>query len=160
LRSKTQALIIDLAHRTGIAPFIAPGVWGTKRDDRQHEFVSRLSHYTPKQLEKLFQAAAPVLAERYMPAENLREEDYEFNWNLDIEGISLVRTMAAKCKIDPSAYSSLEHRALKKWQEGRISQSQLIDWMLEQLEKLPTVEKIPDVPLTFKLEEFLIQRFA
>lgn len=165
VRFKTEAVIIDIAVKTKVVDYIAPGLNAEERKDREFEFASNLSYYGPKAIEKACKAALPRLELLYAAPvhEKLGIEDYvSYPWLNQVNSMDIIRRTAwRECK-DVRSYAKLEAEAVeryhKKISHNALDAREFTDWMLRKVYELPAIETVPDTPSGFKLEDFLVQR--
>lgn len=171
IRSKTQSFIMSAAIKTGMADFIAPIQEKSNRKNREYEFASNLSRHRVgfKQIEKMFNLALPVLKKLYgRPAiEHLSLLDYGVPYNNDLEGeliqiVHIARQTGYRLRKHPRLYSELEATIIDVYKHERddgFDRTQFADWVLRQVEELPEIETVPMVPLDFRLDDFIAQKF-
>lgn len=163
IRNKSLAMIIDIAQRTEVYPFIAPEANGYLRREREYEFASKLSSYPLKLIEQACKLARPYLLESFtLPSEHgLGLGDYSIEASLnELGGIDVVRFYALKQKKNRIDYAQLEERAAKKYESEKNSSAfakkDFIDWMLQEVDTIARREYILCVPENFKLEEYIL----
>lgn len=165
VRFKTESIIIDIAVKTKVVDYIAPGLKGEERKAREFEFASNLSYYGPKAIEKACKAALPRLQLLYTAPvhEKIRPEDYHSPGLLThIETMEIICRTAWREKKDVRSYAKLEAEAAELYKEkiknNTLDVNEFTDWMLSKVYDLPTIETVPDTPPDFKLEDFLVQK--
>lgn len=164
IRNKLLAMIIDIAQKTEVYPFIAPEANGYLRREREYEFASRLSSYPLKLIEQACKLALPTLLDSFtLPSEHeldLGHYSYEASLN-ELRGIDVVRFYALKQKKNRIDYARLEDRAAMNYEaEKNLStfvRTEFIDWMLQEVDKIERIEYILCIPENFKLEEYILK---
>ncbi|MFC5449143.1 hypothetical protein ACFPOG_12795 [Paenibacillus aestuarii] len=171
IRSKTLSSVMSAACKMGVVDFIAPIQNTEERKNREFDFASSLSrhHIGVRKIEKMFAMALPLLKELYgRPAiEHLALTDYRVSYPalLEIElgqVVNLARVKALKSNKHPRHYVALEENAVdvyhRELRDG-IDFRDYSEWFLREVEKLPEIEIVPVLPLDFKLEDFIVQKF-
>lgn len=167
VRAKKEALILDIARKTGVKPFIAYGLSGEERNVREFEFASFMSHFSMRDIKKAFKAALPRLKLLYEKPidEVITKQHYHIHPLLSqsLKHIEVVRLAAYRKKVDLQAYDDLEHKIAKRIRQleciDEKREKEIINDMLEKLEHLPVTNTIIDIyDDSFMLEKFL-QRF-
>lgn len=165
VRSKTEAIMIDIAVKTNIIDYITAGTKGEASKIREYEFASKMSWYGPKAVERACKKALKSLKKLYSgpPKEILTVGDYAAHPMLDrIDGMEIVRRAAWRNQKNLRAYTQLEQKAVNIYQtqivNGTLDYKMFIDWMLSRVYKLPVMDLVPNLPTDFKLEDYLINR--
>ncbi|WP_156289547.1 hypothetical protein [Oceanobacillus salinisoli] len=163
-RFKQEADYLHITYTTNVYPYIAPYLKGEERHRREFDFVSFASRYSQKSIKQACEKALPRLKFLYSRDvyEVLSKNDYYISPLLSqLKGIEVVRNLAYKRKVDWYAYQRLEEYIEKQLNDQIVfdqeDEKRIINLLLEEIEKLPVVEIVPDVPEDFKLEHFLIK---
>lgn len=156
IRHKAMVAYLEIAKATGIYKFISP----KKLDvDRLFDFAAVASRYSQRTFKAMCKTAIAKLEQMYTRPPAYDHSDYAKVHELDLYLDTLtLRNLAFSLKKCPEKYHELEIQALIKL-EGGMDRKKLRDWMVDQIEKLPSWTLIPDIPPDFKVEEFIVAEF-
>ncbi|MEW9670568.1 hypothetical protein [Ammoniphilus sp. 3BR4] len=156
--TKTEALILQTAEETGVRSLISLHAPKKEKKYREQEFASKLSAFPLKAIKEACQSAFKALQatviERTLPLEQYVIEEALSPW----KEFSLVRLQAHREQRDPIAYESIERWAYSQMELGYHSNEAILQFALEQVDKLPYASIIPDVQNDFKLENLLVEK--
>lgn len=159
IRHQGMSLYLDIAKQTGVYRFIAPRSTDD-RAKRSFEFASAMSLFDLNSFRKLCKAALPILQKDYARTPIHGPVAYKrANGTLERRmgdaAAAEIHAYAYRLQVDPYEYRTIEDLALQKLHEE--APAAVKQWILNQLRHAPKWEWIPDVPLGFKLEDFLVQ---
>lgn len=153
LRHKGMVTYLEIAKKTGVYRFISP----RKLDEtRLFEFASAVSKYSQRQFYLLCSRSLRMLEETFTRPPAFDYRDYAKSLELEryLDTITL-RNYAYSSKKCPESYHQLEILALLRIEQGS-SREEVRDWLFKQIDFLPRWTLVPDVPINFKLEEYLL----
>ncbi|MGG0937068.1 hypothetical protein ABHN11_13270 [Brevibacillus centrosporus] len=157
IRSVTEFTYRNILKRTGLLDFVAP-IDADDHDQRWSQFLNAICSYQPRMVEKACAAAAPQLTGKYLRTVQYDYAEYRGDYTgKELKGIELVRKKAFVLQKHVDSYISLENGIHTR--SGDLSDSQIIDWLLAEVEKLPNAERIVVVPSSFNLESYLQGHF-
>ncbi|WP_103109471.1 hypothetical protein [Brevibacillus reuszeri] len=157
IRSMTEFTFQGILERTRVIDYLSP--LETEADTRWSQFLNAMSTYSPRKVEKVCKAAEPLLQKQYTRTVSYDYAEYQGAVELHhMPGIDLVRRKAFSLQKQVDAYCQMERAAYLN--RGKLSDSQLIDHLLGEVEKLPGADRIVIVPPTFTLEAYLHTHFS
>ena len=154
--SKTEASILQITEQTGILPLITIHTPNHERTTRLQEFISNISHLPLKTIKEVCQRGYKALKASThsftYPIEAYVVEDSLNHW----EEYALIRTKAHREQRDPTAFGRMEKWVFTQLQLSYYRKEEILEFALEQLEKLTFANHVPAVPESFKIEDFLM----
>lgn len=153
LRHKGMVIYLEIAKRTGIYKFISP----RKLDEgRLFEFASAASNYSQREFTRMCMDSYNELEINYTRPPAYDHRDYGHTCNLDhyLDTVTL-RNYALSLKKCPDLYRDLEIEAMLRIEKGQ-KREEVREWLFKKIDLLPTWTLLPDVPLDFKVEEYII----
>lgn len=156
LKHKTMSEIIDISKRTGIYKFISPRKYD---ENRLFEFASAASSYGKREFEKLCKSAFPVLEKHFtiVPAHHTKQYEYSNLLHLFIDAETL-RSDALLQQKSPEAYKRLEAYAEDKLEKDKEDPMTVRKWIQGQIDLLPKWTNIADIPIGFKIEDYILNK--
>ncbi|RRJ54989.1 hypothetical protein EHV15_36080 [Paenibacillus oralis] len=153
LRHKAMVTYLEIAKQTGVYKFISP----KKLDEsRLFEFASAASFYNQRQFAAICLKSLSRLERNYTRPPAYDHRDYaksvELGHYLDTLTIRKYAFSLEKC---PERYHELEIQALVRIEQGN-NREEVREWLFKKIDLLPKWTLVPDVPLNFKLEEYLL----
>lgn len=169
MRMASSNIVLDLARKRDCLTFVAPGLKRSERQNRFFEFTSVMSkHFSLREMDKAFKKIKPLLEQNFLTDFIPEYGDYRGCKELDlVEGIEAVRATAWRKRVDIEEYEELEVRAYRLFKKTFSNLSVYLtnsrkvrNWLLLNIDELETHKKSPYVPLDFKLEDFIVERFS
>lgn len=155
--SKTEANILQITEQTGIQPLITLHTPKHEKTTRLHEFINKISHLPLKTIRESCQRGYHALKETFdsatHPIEAYTVEHSLNHW----EEYALIRQKAHREQREPTSFGNLENWVDAQLQLNYYRKEEILEFALEQLEKLPYANPVPRLPLSFKLEDFLLR---
>lgn len=153
LRHKGMIAYLEIAKKTGVYKFISP----KKLDDtRLYEFASAASSYSQRQFTFMCLKSLKVLEQNFTRPPAYDHRDYAYSSKLEnyLDTLTM-RNYAFSLKKCPEHYHELELQALLRLEQGE-SREEVRDWIFRKIDLLPNWTLIPDVPLDFRLEDYVL----
>lgn len=157
LRSKAMIIMLDIAKKTDVFDYIA----ADKAEDKQrrlYEFSEAMSGLSSDAFRRLCKETAPILRKKFSkPPEWYKPLYAKVHWLEEYLDIEMLRSWAWSKEKDPESYRALETVA---WTKIRNNESKLKvrNWLLHEIESLSTRRPVPELPIGFKLEQWLLQQ--
>lgn len=151
--------IMELAGETNLTSYI-----DVNDDNRTFEFCGKFFNFNSKQIYQMFKSIQPVIEDKFTkPFEPepfmYRNDNY---LSMYVQGLTAVRLQAMRCKVDPDQYRQLEEKAFDvciEYQNLENNNQIICEWLLAEIEKLPSVNRVLDLPNDLKLEDFIFNQF-
>jgi hypothetical protein len=163
MRNSWKTKMIAITEEFGLTGLITAGLTEEEQEEREFMFASMLSHYSERTVRSLFKNHAQDIQNKYMTPAQIKDTKYNYDARLDgVNGIMVARAQAIRLHKDPTTYRQLEIQVAENYTFSNKSefderkQRQLIEKLLEAIDKLPKVRLRPNAPPDFRLEEHLI----
>ncbi|MGV2885899.1 hypothetical protein [Paenibacillus taichungensis] len=153
LRHKAMVAYLEIAKNTGVYKFISP----KKLDEsRLFEFASAASLFSQRRFTLMCLKSLRGLEQTFTRPPAYDSRDYAKSMELnDYLDTITTRNYAFSLEKCPERYHELEVQALLRIEKGD-SREEVRDWLFKQVDLLPKWTLVPDVPLDFKLEEYIL----
>ncbi|MEC1718418.1 hypothetical protein [Schinkia azotoformans] len=151
--------ILEIAEEVNLTPYI-----DVNDDNRIIEFCSKFFNFNNRTITKMFRTVQPVIEEQFtkpfVPEPYMYKNDNYLSMN--VCGLTAARLQAMRQKVDPDQYRLLEEKSFNVYIEYQNQENRdqaVCDWLLSQIEKLPSVERKLDLPKGLKLEDIIYKQF-
>lgn len=153
LQDQWTSSILTLVQQTGLYEYLIPN--DAEKQSRIHSFVQAVRHVPAAKLRELFRKSYRILNDLYTRPPVWNEWDYVrlVDWPESVR-IDLIRKTAYNLRKDTDAYFQMERKAERLLVSG-TPPLEVDAWLRKKVLRLPEWKPVPDVPIDFRLEQFL-----